>query len=292
MLSTETRPGKQGRLLPIRIEEFTPRGLFGPRNCLNLFDLDKDTACKRLLDWIGRVGKQRFKPKQEPASLDFSNTQRSDIPSPNPEPTFPGRMPPIFGLPARNCNFTGRETLLGELRNQLAAGKSAALTAATRQVATHGLGGVGKSQLAIEYAWRWGADYSRIIWLQAETSGYYPPRFRRVARPLIWSYSSRNNSAELAAVIEAVHQHLRENPGWLLNLQRSRTAIGRARRAARGRSGHLHLTVHRLGQVRCPSAGGGLGAGRSRAVSAPEQLLKYEKDTHASAVRPLNWRKS
>src|SRR5205085_6898219 len=86
-----------------------------------------------------------------------------------PEKAYPGRMPPIFRLPQRNRNFTGREALLNDLRNSLVGGGAAALTGATRQAAAHGLGGAGKSQLAIEYAWRWASDYSRMVWLRAET---------------------------------------------------------------------------------------------------------------------------
>src|SRR5262249_414814 len=138
------------------------------RNYLNLFDLDKDAACQHLMDWIGRVGKPRVKPGHEPPFPGTAQTQKSGAPE-RIEPNFPGRMPRIFRLPARNRNFTGREALLDKLGNQLAVGRVAALTAATGQVAAYGLGGAGKSQLAIEYAWRWASDYWGIIWLQAET---------------------------------------------------------------------------------------------------------------------------
>ena len=198
--------GEEGRLLPIRIENFKPPGMFGPRNCLDLFHLDPDTARQRLLEWIERAGKQRVKPEQEPA---FPGSTPA-----KPEPSFPGRLPPIFRLPARNHNFTGREALLDELRKQLAAGSVAALTAATRKVATHGLGGTGKSQLAIEYAWRWASEYSRIVWLRAETPEALGGDFDALGDEL--GLFNGNKPAEQAAVIEAVRKHLRENPGWLL----------------------------------------------------------------------------
>src|ERR1022692_4492794 len=129
--------GEEGRLLPIRIESFTPPGMFGPLNCLDLFDLDPDAARQCLLNWIGRAGKQRVKPGQEPVFPGPLKTRKSGT---KLEPNFPGRMPPNFRLPERNRNFTGREALLDEVRNQLAGGRAAALTSATRQVATHGLG--------------------------------------------------------------------------------------------------------------------------------------------------------
>ncbi|NIO68033.1 MAG: DUF4062 domain-containing protein, partial [Anaerolineae bacterium] len=59
-------------------------------------------------------------------------------------------LPPIFNLPhLRNPNFTGREDLLAQLRSALTSGQPAALTQAIT-----GLGGVGKTQLAVEYAYR------------------------------------------------------------------------------------------------------------------------------------------
>jgi len=196
--------GEKGLLLPIRIENFSLPGMLAARNYLDLFGLGRDAACQQLIAWIGRAGKARVKPGQEPAFPGAAERA---------EPNFPGRLPPIFRLPARNRNFTGREALLEQLRNQLAAGRAAALTAATG-VAAHGLGGAGKSQLAIEYAWRWASDYQRIIWLQAETPETLGRDFDALALDL--KLFSKDHAVERAAVIEAVHQHLRENPGWLL----------------------------------------------------------------------------
>lgn len=50
----------------------------------------------------------------------------------------------------RNPNFTGREDELAQLQASLLAGETAALVQAQ---AIHGLGGVGKTQLAVEYAY-------------------------------------------------------------------------------------------------------------------------------------------
>jgi hypothetical protein len=120
----------------------------------------------------------------------------------------------MFGLPARNRNFAGRETLLNELRSSLVAGRAAALTAATRQVAAHGLGGTGKTQLAIEYAWRWASAYTRIIWVQAETPEALGHDFDALADKL--GLFNDNKPAEEAKVFAAVCEHLEKNPGWLL----------------------------------------------------------------------------
>ena len=75
-----------------------------------------------------------------------------------------GGLPEIFNVPhQRNPNFTGRDELLGQLREALGGGESAAITQAI-----HGLGGVGKTQLALEYAYRFASEYSLIWWVRSE----------------------------------------------------------------------------------------------------------------------------
>jgi Effector-associated domain 1 len=64
----------------------------------------------------------------------------------------------------RNPFFTGLETVLQEIRNTLLARKSAALS---------GLGGIGKTQTAIEFAYRYDNEYEAILWV-ISCPGTYP----------------------------------------------------------------------------------------------------------------------
>ncbi len=66
----------------------------------------------------------------------------------------------------RNPFFTGREELLKQLHDNLTQSKAAALTQAQ---AIHGLGGIGKTQTAIEYAYRHCDEYRYILWVNAAT---------------------------------------------------------------------------------------------------------------------------
>ena len=83
------------------------------------------------------------------------------------EPRARAEVPPVVirgGVPPRNPNFTGREDLLRQLHERLVPGATAAVLPQT----LHGLGGVGKSQLAVEYAYRHAEDYDIIWWIPAE----------------------------------------------------------------------------------------------------------------------------
>ncbi|HEX6242012.1 MAG TPA: FxSxx-COOH system tetratricopeptide repeat protein, partial [Polyangiales bacterium] len=64
----------------------------------------------------------------------------------------------------RNRNFTGRAILLERLEEALRSSSKAAVLPQT----LHGMGGVGKTQLVIEYIWRHLEEYDLVWWIPAE----------------------------------------------------------------------------------------------------------------------------
>ena len=79
-------------------------------------------------------------------------------------PAVPPAM--LWNIPLpRNLNFTGRGDLLKVLHDRLHSGRS---TTPTNTAAVHGLGGIGKTQLALEYCFRHRQEYKYIWWVRAE----------------------------------------------------------------------------------------------------------------------------
>ena len=120
-----------------------------------------------------------------------------------PEPSFP-----FFAVPiGKNPDFTGREDLLDELKKRLAGGETTAVT----QTVT-GLGGVGKTQLAVEYAYRHRGDYQVVWWLRAEDAGSSNDDLEALAGKLFPGAGFK----EQAVAVEAALDWLRQNENWLL----------------------------------------------------------------------------
>ncbi|MGK5733326.1 FxSxx-COOH system tetratricopeptide repeat protein [Streptomyces sp. URMC 124] len=77
--------------------------------------------------------------------------------------------PRLWGnVPQKNRNFTGREELLALLHTRLTANDNE-ITAVLPE-ALHGMGGVGKSQIAVEYVYRNSTEYDLVWWISSEQS--------------------------------------------------------------------------------------------------------------------------
>ncbi|MFI6298999.1 FxSxx-COOH system tetratricopeptide repeat protein [Nonomuraea sp. NPDC050790] len=85
----------------------------------------------------------------------------SGDPAPRPRHVVWGRE-----VPFRNPNFTGRARVLAELRERLTRDATALLNQPPQPV--YGLGGIGKTEVAAEYAHRFRGDYDLVWWIRAE----------------------------------------------------------------------------------------------------------------------------
>ncbi|WP_433617249.1 FxSxx-COOH system tetratricopeptide repeat protein [Dactylosporangium sp. CA-139114] len=94
-----------------------------------------------------------------------------DRPVPDPADIgvrFPGTEAAVFNVPIRNTKFTGREADLRQIRANLLQRRSTALLTGDMPIALQGMGGIGKTQLAIEYAHRFKNAYDVVWWIQAD----------------------------------------------------------------------------------------------------------------------------
>ena len=113
---------------------------------------------------LAGVPRERGKPKSQP---DFPGSR--SVPD---QPLFPGELPERGPLPPGyrvpflpNAVFTGRQEYLTDLAEILLhPGKDSAADAG---VVVTGIGGVGKSQLAVEFCYRYGRFFQSVHWIQA-----------------------------------------------------------------------------------------------------------------------------
>lgn len=120
-------------------------------------------------------------------------------------------------LPPRNGDFTGREEMLDALDRQLRRDR---VTAVLPQ-ALHGMGGVGKSQIATEYAYRHRADFDVVWFVPAEQPSLILRALTELGAKLDLDLGPDASSA-----VRAVQQALQAGtpyPNWLLIFDNAET---------------------------------------------------------------------
>jgi tetratricopeptide (TPR) repeat protein len=196
--------GEKGILLPVRIGQSELKGLWPAIVYISLVGMDESSAKDALLSKVRQVATgERAKPATAPQ---FPGAPARSV---SKRPRFPGSLPPIWNVPhRRNRNFTGRLDLLESLHSRLTSGQTAALVQALS-----GLGGIGKTQTAVEYAYRHAGDYEVVWWVRAEDPATLAGDFAALAQELKLPESS---VADQGLVIAAARRWLERNSGWLV----------------------------------------------------------------------------
>jgi Tfp pilus assembly protein PilF len=114
----------------------------------------------------------------------------------------------VFNVPERNPFFTGRELMLTALRERFLSGKPHA-----HVQALYGLGGIGKTQIAMEYAHRHRKDYSFVWWMPAEERTPIELLYSKLASRLELKASEGKN---LDTIRHVLRRHLGQRNDWLL----------------------------------------------------------------------------
>ena len=128
----------------------------------------------------------------------------------------PAQVQVLHSLPFESLGslFKGRDEALAELHGALAGG---ATTAIVQKRAIHGLGGVGKTRLAVEYGWRYAAEYKAVLFVTADSPSSLRANLAALAGPAVLNLPEQDLPEEDKKV-GAVLRWLKETPGWLLVL--------------------------------------------------------------------------
>jgi hypothetical protein len=92
------------------------------------------------------------------------------------------------------AQFVGRENELAEMRRLLHGHKSRSV------VVLHGLGGIGKTQLAIEYTTRHKEKYTAVFWLNTNDEDSLKSSFRDIAQHILEEQKGMPSTSTLASV--------------------------------------------------------------------------------------------
>jgi hypothetical protein len=121
-------------------------------------------------------------------------------------PGVVGAVRRIWSIPSRTREFTGREELLAELAAALGSGRTAVVQAVT------GMGGVGKTTTAIEYANRHRDKFDIAWWVPAEDTSLILDNLFALACALDLAGSTDASEVGVARLrAELAHRHR-----WLL----------------------------------------------------------------------------
>ena len=147
-------------------------------------------------------------------------------------------FPPIWNVPYRfSFLFTGREQVVEQLFTNFTSKHPSGLIPVQ---ALSGLGGLGKTQTAVEYAYRYRQRYESVLWMNAETEEALLVSFRTAAGLLKRPDAHLQNRPNLLA---SMQEWFRNTTDWLLILDNADDITWMEPFLPQAASGHLLLTT-------------------------------------------------
>ncbi|KUM72274.1 FxSxx-COOH system tetratricopeptide repeat protein [Streptomyces curacoi] len=206
----------RGRFVPLVVEPLEAGRLpsiLRPLIRRQLHDLDEAAALKALLEAVGG----REIPTTSPAFPGKAGkgarvAKRTGPSAPQGlQPRFPSAThdPAVWDVrQRRNPHFTGRDEIIEKVRGGLLGERRAAVRV------LHGPGGVGKTQVALEYAHRFAGQYDLVWWVDAEQAEQVPARYAELAARV--DVAKPDAGAEINA--RYALEYLRTHDRWLIVL--------------------------------------------------------------------------
>ena len=178
------------------------------------------------------IGTPKKLPPRERTPRAFENTQTDET------------QLVIENVPSeRNAFFTGREPLLRQLHEMLHRKGSSALS---QPQALSGLGGIGKTQTALEYSYRYRHEYHAIFWIRAESEAALNTSYAEIAKRLALP---EQEAPDADKIIQAVKHWLEQHEQWLLIFDNADTPTSLKRYVPRNATGKGHLLLTSRAQV-------------------------------------------
>jgi len=169
---------------------------------------NRDEAFLNVAKGIRRTVRELAPPPTHPTEVISSLT--SSNASEQRNPNVPA---PYWNVPYKqNPFFTGREEILGQLYKTFKEGKG---RRAKLPLVLSGLGGVGKTQTAVEYAYRYRNEYQAVLWARAESQEVLISDFMTITEIL---EVTEKNVKDQRIVIDGVKHWLNNHANWLLVL--------------------------------------------------------------------------
>ncbi|MFI1738173.1 FxSxx-COOH system tetratricopeptide repeat protein [Streptomyces sioyaensis] len=200
---------RRDRVIPLALEPITTADvppLLAAKLRKDLHGLDETTALATLREAVNGGARPTSPPP-------FPGTTPADDPaavSHGTKPRLPSStgQPDVWNVRRRNPDFSGREAEIAQLRDGLLSGRQAVVRA------LHGMGGVGKTQIALEYAHRFAGQYDVVWWVDAEQDDQLPVHYTELADRLGIARPEAGSEHNARALL----QHLRTEQRWLIIL--------------------------------------------------------------------------
>lgn len=172
---------------------------------------DPDQAFLNVVAGIRRVVEKLASPPSDPAPGTGPMAFFPQSTTKRPATRFGAPFPPIWNVPRRhNAFFTGRESVIEHLSDAFNVENTASMISPQ---AITGLGGMGKTQVAAEYAYRFREAYQAVLWVRADTRENLLADFRTIADMLKRPQKLLRDPKSL---IQTMHEWFRGQSDWLL----------------------------------------------------------------------------
>ncbi|MDR2032938.1 MAG: toll/interleukin-1 receptor domain-containing protein [Azoarcus sp.] len=182
--------GESARFIPVRVADVEPKGLRASRLYIDLYNESDEQRAQCLLDGVSRADRPGNRPS-------LPGTPRERPPGERPFHNLPDRQ---------NDHFTGRKDILEQIHQTFRKNHGFSLTQGIT-----GPAGVGKTAVALQYAYCRARDYDHIWWVNAETDNTVLAAYRE----FVLEHKVVDENAEPRYIIEAVRNWMQRHERWL-----------------------------------------------------------------------------